>query len=292
MENDTVLIDEQLVPLTKDTLITFMFSTIYPCRFDNPLTDLLWLKEIIDEFEEEAISMGYNPHARIYQCNYRDGICFLLEMCEECPLIFRNCEGTVLCDSSKVTEINTCSELNIDFENIELIWEKNATLCNCIMDTLKGEWKLFKSQGGIGGWTAYPTSTIILKILNQNEDGSINYEIFAEGILNQSVAIRDTSDYHFFVLDTLGYYYTFAVDTFFYKGSFQYSYYLQFDQKFFLSDIKILYLCWKLFYWYKPSGIFVGEVLESGVGRRSKGILTIFMPDVVDGYVNYYEKIK
>ena len=91
------------------------------CNTDNPLTDLLWLKEIVDAFEENAGATGRNPHARIYQCAYSDGIGFLLEMCVECPdagYSFRNCEGAILCEGD-----NNCSSLEIDVENKKLIWE-------------------------------------------------------------------------------------------------------------------------------------------------------------------------
>ena len=81
------------------------WKIVYQCEFDNPLTDLPWLKEIIDEFENEAKTLGYNSYARIYQCNYKNGTGFLLQMCEECLYVFRNCEGTVLCDSSNITEM-------------------------------------------------------------------------------------------------------------------------------------------------------------------------------------------
>ena len=91
------------------------------CEFENPLSDLPWLKAIIDNFEDEAIALGYNPHARIYQCSYNAGIGFLLEMCVGCPgegYSFRNCEGVILCSEGN------CSGLNIDFAGKKLIWEK------------------------------------------------------------------------------------------------------------------------------------------------------------------------
>jgi hypothetical protein len=242
---------------------------VFQCQFNNPLTDLPWLKEIINEFEEKAETMGYNSHARIYQCNYRDGIGFLLEMCEECPYVLRNCEGSILCDSSKNTEANTCSEFNIDFENKELIWEKSATLCNCIMDTLQGEWKLFRAHEGMPSWSAnYPTSNIVLKILSQNDDASINYEFWIE-------------------------------DSLVYKKRFQYEY----DQHIFeqdyliIANMKLLYLRGKpdsehLFEDFREeAGIYFGYIDYTG-NRQDKGILTVWMSSVIDGPINNYEKIK
>ena len=104
------------------------------CNVDNPLTDLPWLKEIVDGFEYDAVTWGYNPHARIYQCAYKDGIGFLLEMCVGCPdagYSFRNCEGIVLCGDGRHSGEDNCSELNIDFENRKLIWEMEK---NDVMD--------------------------------------------------------------------------------------------------------------------------------------------------------------
>jgi len=55
--------------------------------------------------------------------------------------------------------------------------------CNCIMDTLKGEWSWVKTYGGFFGNTTDNEFSSIIKILNQNEDTSINYEVFADGTL-------------------------------------------------------------------------------------------------------------
>ena len=96
----------------------------------NPLTDLPWLKGIVDEFEKNAEVMGYNSHARIYQCAYREGTGFLLEMCVGCPDAvseFRSSEGTVL-RSGKGSSVEDKDDqgLNIDFKNKKLIWEKTG----------------------------------------------------------------------------------------------------------------------------------------------------------------------
>ena len=96
------------------------------CDVTNPLIELQWLKKIIDEFEDEAATV-YNPHARIYQCTYKYGIGFLLEMCLECPdakYSFRNYEGDILCVCRGLSEEDRCAELDIDYENKKLIWEK------------------------------------------------------------------------------------------------------------------------------------------------------------------------
>ena len=90
------------------------------CNFDNPLTDLPWLKEKIDEFnllaqESQSISIA------IYQCKYgSEEIGFLVDEGNIKP--FYNCKGEILCimggDAGE-----TCSELNIVEQ--ELIWKIN-----------------------------------------------------------------------------------------------------------------------------------------------------------------------
>jgi len=104
------------------------------CAFENPLTDLLWLKKIIDEYEADAawaITQGRQPpHARIYQCTYKDGIGFLLEMCVGCPDFgykFLNCEGVNLCSVGGLADNPvSCDGFDIDFDNKTLIWERNS----------------------------------------------------------------------------------------------------------------------------------------------------------------------
>ena len=97
------------------------------CNVDNPLTDLPWLKEIVDTFEENAVWLGANPQANIYQCKYKDGTGFLLEMCAGCPDAgygFVNCEGKGLCGGGGFTGGDNCSKFKIKDKNKKLIWSK------------------------------------------------------------------------------------------------------------------------------------------------------------------------
>ena len=61
------------------------------------------------------------------------------------------------------------------------IVSNNLELCHCIMDTLKGEWSWFMKYSMIGIRDNEFTS--IVKILSQNEDTSINYEVFVADTL-------------------------------------------------------------------------------------------------------------
>ena len=90
------------------------------CEFENPLTDLQWLKAKIDEIV--LITQNENPlSVSIYQCIYGDGETgFLVDEGNTKP--FYNCNGEVLCIMSGFVG-ETCSELNIVSQ--ELIWEIN-----------------------------------------------------------------------------------------------------------------------------------------------------------------------
>jgi len=163
------------------------------CNVDNPLVDFPWLKEIVVGFESDSKALGYNPHARIYQCSYKDGICFLLEMCVDCPdaeYNFLNCKGNFLCSGGGKSGGDNCLGINIDMKNKKLIWEMEKTtkqqpqeLCHCIMDTLKGEWTWIKKDGGFAGYITNNEFKSTIRILGQNEDASINYEVFVEDTL-------------------------------------------------------------------------------------------------------------
>jgi hypothetical protein len=94
------------------------------CNVDNPLTDLLWLKEIVLQHEKNNTN---NMWVRIFQATYKDGIGF--HVCLHGGAFgstFHNCAGKVLCTlgHGSVEDI-TCPELKIDFENRILFWEIN-----------------------------------------------------------------------------------------------------------------------------------------------------------------------
>jgi hypothetical protein len=64
-------------------------------------------------------------------------------------------------------------------KSVKIIQDATKEPCGCIMDTLKGEWSWFMTlRGGFVGGSEGNGFKSIIKILNQNEDGSINYEVF------------------------------------------------------------------------------------------------------------------
>jgi hypothetical protein len=64
--------------------------------------------------------------------------------------------------------------------NITLLPVLPGGPCNCIMDTLIGEWSWYKRVSWSGVDNEYKS---IVRFFNQNEDGSINYEVFVEDTL-------------------------------------------------------------------------------------------------------------
>ncbi|MDR1740072.1 MAG: hypothetical protein LBR45_04880 [Bacteroidales bacterium] len=90
------------------------------CAFDNPLTDLLWLKDVVNEINL-TIQNGTPLSVSIYQCIYgNDETGFLVDQGNMKP--FYNCNGEILCIMGGYAG-ETCSELGII--NMELILEIN-----------------------------------------------------------------------------------------------------------------------------------------------------------------------
>jgi len=110
----------------KASICSINHGDIKTCNVDNPLTDLPWLKEFINRLEQD-VEAGFSHNARIYQCAYRDGVGFLLDICVGCPdagYWLRNCEGESLCVMYGYAG-DKCVEFNVDLENKILIWEIN-----------------------------------------------------------------------------------------------------------------------------------------------------------------------
>jgi hypothetical protein len=96
------------------------------CNVNNPLTDLPWLKERVNDYNEDA-KAGNKRHAQIYQCTYKDGTGFLVDDIVGSPdaaLQLFNCEGVPLCTIGGIATLR-CEEYDVDLENKKLIWEIN-----------------------------------------------------------------------------------------------------------------------------------------------------------------------
>jgi hypothetical protein len=89
------------------------------CKFENPLTDLPWLKAKVDEIT--LLSQNNPLYITIYQCIYGNGETgFLVDEGNMKP--FYSCNGKVLCIMGGFAG-ETCSELNVVSK--VLIWEIN-----------------------------------------------------------------------------------------------------------------------------------------------------------------------
>jgi hypothetical protein len=102
---------------TVDLKITTIEETT--CKFENPLTDLLWLKELVDKLD--------STRTKIHQYTYKYGIGFLVAMpvgTDDCLGSFKNCEGKTICYTTGLMGF-TCTEFEIDFESRKFIWGIN-----------------------------------------------------------------------------------------------------------------------------------------------------------------------
>ena len=119
------------------------------CNFDNPLTELLWLKTKVDE-NTLLLQQGNPLRVSIHQCMYDDGkIGFLIDKGN--TKTFYNCGGETLCIMGGVAG-ETSPELNI--VSRELIWYiPKEPVCNVDdpltdLPWLKDEFKVLEEMPG------------------------------------------------------------------------------------------------------------------------------------------------
>ena len=151
--------------------------------------------------------------------------------------------------------------------------------CHCIMDTLIGEWSWFKTFGGFEGKTANNRFKSIIKILSQNEDGSVNYEIWVmDTLFSASITYAGENGHNHGI---------FVENTLFYRGNFQIKE-NQWNER--TANIKLPHD-----FWLDEDGILCFEtdiwIFRFQTTGQSKNIL-VFIDNSVDGYDYYYQKIK
>ena len=109
---------------------------VIPCGFENPLTDLPWLKEMIAEIELGEGIQEYliDPAAsvKIDQCTYKDGIGFLIDHCAkgcyDTGFWLLNCEGEKLGYIGGLSPA-TGAEFEVNYESIVPLWESGMVFC-------------------------------------------------------------------------------------------------------------------------------------------------------------------
>ena len=90
-----------------------------PCENIDPLADLPWLKDKIDEIT--LLIQDKPTRISVYQCSYGDGKIGFLEDRGNVAF-FYSCAGEILCIMGGVAG-ETCAELNI--VDRKLIWDTN-----------------------------------------------------------------------------------------------------------------------------------------------------------------------
>jgi len=170
-------------------------------------------------------------------------------------------------DVSYTVEGISQDEVNVIFINGVQVYcyNENKILlpCHCIMDTLKGEWIWIKKHGGIGGNTWDNGFKSIVRILSQNKDASLNYEVIVE-------------------------------DTLFYKGNFQIQE-EQWNRR--TANIKLPHDIWsddKMWHVYLFNILEIEYNEEKGrfEYKPTKNALTFGDYGRTDGYNYIYERIK
>ena len=154
--------------------------------------------------------------------------------------------------------------VNITLENlIKSVVISQSIPCFCVMDVLKGEWGWYKMAGlSCEGDNSY---TSIIRILSQNKDCSVNYEIF-------------------------------VADTLFYQGCFEFDHVHQWDVGYFIiyTNIKLPHNA----FWvddqliYNPISwrIYLGDYL---MRIPDKNIITFYHGLIGTGHCMYnYQRIK
>ena len=145
---------------------------------------------------------------------------------------------------------------------------------DAFMDTLKGEWSWFKTYGGIGGRSGDNRYKSVIKILGQNEDGSINYEVWLKDTLFvEPITHAYDAGFHEGI---------FVEDTLFYKGSFQFR-----QNKWYIyersADIELPHWIFPVKEWI----IRFGDMRTGGLNSRD---ILIFWGGDMDGYFYYYKR--
>jgi len=115
-------------------------------------------------------------------------------------------KDSIIVDVQKVVTVNGADVMNQPFyiakipvTNKSVVFKSSVLsdtvqndTCYCIMDTLKGDWIWFKtSYEGLGGTDNQFKS--IIRVLSQNEDETINYEVYVDDTLfyNGSFKIQE-----------------------------------------------------------------------------------------------------
>jgi len=186
---------EETYPLT---IQTTLFSLLDGCAWNNLTPDLLYLINSHEELAQHltcytgtTLEIDFNRYSLIVlapkNCNIDSKV-------EKTLLQQQSVNRYSLSVDVISTETANTAPLVISLlapklaNNAQMEFAITYTYieppCNCIMDTLKGEWSWVKwDRGGAAGGVTDNEFKLVIKILSQNNDGAINYEVFVEDTL-------------------------------------------------------------------------------------------------------------
>lgn len=111
---------------------TVMFLTSCPsdfdslenntCNVEDPISNLVWLKEIKDNLEQSASA----TKKQIIQYSYKNETVFLVDICYNCAdnlTTLYNCSGAVICEFGGIAGINTCPDFDKEATDKFILWE-------------------------------------------------------------------------------------------------------------------------------------------------------------------------
>jgi hypothetical protein len=97
-------------------------AIIMVCNTNNPLEELVWLKEIKTGFEQSASV----SKKKIIQYTYQNKSVFLIDICNDCAdnlTAVYNCNGTLICEFGGIAGINTCPDFDKNVTNKIILWK-------------------------------------------------------------------------------------------------------------------------------------------------------------------------
>jgi hypothetical protein len=92
------------------------------CVLDNPLEDLVWLKEIKTNLEQSTSA----NKSEIYEYSYKKQKVFWVDTCVDCTdnlITVYNCTGNKMCEFGGIAGVNTCLDFTSEATNKKLLWK-------------------------------------------------------------------------------------------------------------------------------------------------------------------------
>ena len=93
------------------------------CSSENPLEDIVWLKELKTTFEVNHSSVS---KSKITQYTYKGKTVFMIENCIGCAdsmASVYDCEKNEICVFGGIAGFNTCPDFDKEATNKKILWE-------------------------------------------------------------------------------------------------------------------------------------------------------------------------